>query len=74
MSNLVAFAGRHSAVETKRENAYERFRSGADTAQIAAYYRMSEATVLRWITMERCCRRGLAEPYERVQGVRGSGR
>lgn len=60
---LVAYAGKES--NPRREYAYQRFLAGADTKQIADFYRMSEATVLRWITIERCARRQLPIPYKR---------
>lgn len=63
--HLVAYAGKDYEQEAnpKRGYAYDRFINGATTLQIADYYRMSEATVLRWITEERCARRGLKSPY-----------
>lgn len=62
---LVAYAGKQR--NPKREYAYCRFMAGADTKQIADHYRMSEATVLRWITLERSARRQLPNPYERKE-------
>lgn len=39
------------------------FNSGADTLQIAHNFAVKEATILRWITMERCQRLNLPNPY-----------
>lgn len=43
--------------------AYEMFRSGRDTMQISHAFGIREATIHRWITMERCRRLNLPSPY-----------
>lgn len=62
---LVAFAGKETEPEPnpKESRAYERFLAGADTSQLAAFYRCNEGTVLRWINNERSRRRDLQSPY-----------
>jgi len=47
--------------------AYDHFGLGRDTAAIAEMMSAPESTVLRWITVERSKRRGLASPYERQE-------
>lgn len=50
---------------TRPEAAYRRFLLGASTFDLSKSYRgVREPTVLRWITAERCKRRGLPNPYE----------
>lgn len=67
---LVPFVG-HDAVDqpfdrhaARRAQAYSRFKSGADTLQIARAFRVREATILKWISIERSRRLGLPDPYE----------
>ena len=63
---LIAYAGKPP--EKRRSNlAYRHFLLGRDTAAIASMLRVTEATVLKWITTERCIQRSLPIPY--VQGV-----
>lgn len=52
---LIPYAGKDTdqGPNLKAERAYMRFKLGYDTYDIARFYRMSEATVLRWITSER---------------------
>lgn len=42
------------------------FKSGADTLQIAHNFAVKEATILRWITAERCERLNLPNPYNQA--------
>ena len=54
--------------EKRRSNlAYRHFKLGRDTSAIAYMLRVTEPTVLKWITIERCIHRSLPIPY--VQGV-----
>lgn len=46
-------------------SAYARFLGGMDTLEIAKRYCVSEPTVLEWVTLERCARRDLLNPYSR---------
>ncbi len=48
---------------TRSERAYRMFRAGSDTLEISRVIRYGEATVLRWITVERCKRLGIAQPH-----------
>ncbi len=48
----------------KMFRAYNMFKAGYDTMQIAAAVDRSEATVLFWITTARSKFRGLPSPYE----------
>jgi transposase-like protein len=64
---LIPFAGRESPVATKMENAYRRSLSGADTSQIARHYKCSEATILKWVNIERSRKLGLPVPYPSVE-------
>lgn len=64
----------HRKSHTRPERAYRMFLAGADTLEISRRLRYSEATVLRWITAERCRRLGLryrqlVEPKRRIQNV-----
>ena len=43
--------------------AYRMFLGGSDTLYISQRLKYSELTILRWITAERCKRRGLPSPY-----------
>ena len=43
--------------------AYDLFRVGRDTADIAAIMRVTEHTVLRWVNQARSEKLGLADPY-----------
>lgn len=43
------------------------FRLGKDTASIASLIETTEAKVLKRVTLERCERLGLANPYEAEQ-------
>ena len=43
------------------------FQIGADTLQIAHNFAVKEATILRWITNERCQRLNLPNPYKREE-------
>jgi hypothetical protein len=79
MKELISFAGkpryyttswRPSAPkprESRQVRAYEHFLLGRDTAAIAEMMGALEATVLRWISVERSKRRGLPNPYERKE-------
>jgi transposase-like protein len=60
---LVAYAGKDTEPNPRQQYAYDRFMAGADTTQIAAFYRISEATVLRWVNVERSSQLGLPSPY-----------
>lgn len=53
--NLIPYAGKDTEQEPnpRRALVYMRFKLGSDTYDIAKFYHMSEATVLRWITEER---------------------
>ena len=63
---LIAYAGKPP--EKRRSNlAYRHFKLGRDTSAIAYMLRVTEPTVLKWITIERCIQRSLPIPY--VQGV-----
>ena len=53
----------HRKTHTRPEMAYRMFRMGADTAHLADRFARSEATILRWITNERCMTRNLSNPY-----------
>jgi len=48
---------------TRSQMAYDLFRLGNDTADLAARLEVQEATILRWITYERSRRLGLPNPY-----------
>lgn len=54
----------HRKSHTRPEMAYRLFLLGHDTLQLSRRFRYSEATVLRWITLERCKARGLPNPYQ----------
>ncbi len=64
--NLIPFAGKTTRTALKRENVYFKFRAGADTMQLANHYRCSEATILKWVNIERSHRLGLPVPYGRA--------
>jgi hypothetical protein len=71
--SLIAYAGKPP--EKRRSNlAYRHFQLGRDTAAIATMLRVTEATILKWITTERSIRRSLPIPYQGVAhaGVRVS--
>jgi hypothetical protein len=62
---LIAYAGKPP--EKRRSNlAYRHFLLGRDTAAIASMLRVTEPTVLKWITTERCIQRSLPIPYQGV--------
>jgi len=48
---------------TRSQMAYDLFRLGNDTADLAVRLDVQEATILRWITYERSRRLGLPHPY-----------
>lgn len=50
------------------ERAATLFWGGMDTLQIAHNFAVREATILRWITNERCQRLNLPNPYQSVKG------
>ena len=53
---LIAYAGKPP--EKRRSNlAYRHFKLGRDTSAIAYMLRVTEPTVLKWITIERCIQR-----------------
>jgi hypothetical protein len=60
---LVAYAGKEAEPHGRQIWAYDRFMAGADTLQIAEFYRVNESTVLRWVNVERSRRHELASPY-----------
>lgn len=70
MGQLIQFAGSDpTEAEYKPRNghrlaAYNRFRKGKDTLQIAIEMGELERTILKWISIERSRRLGLREPYE----------
>lgn len=47
----------------RQVNAYDSFMAGKDTLDLAARYRVSEAVMLRWISLERSRRHEIASPY-----------
>lgn len=53
----------HRKTHTRPEMAYRMFRMGSDTMHLADRFKRSEATILRWITNERCTTRNFANPY-----------
>lgn len=61
---LVAYAGKEPTPDPRWARAYDKFKRGADTEQIAEFYNIKERTVLRWISIERSRRHGLPIPYE----------
>lgn len=63
---LVAYAGKETepTPDPRWARAYDKFKRGADTVQIAEFYHVYERTVLKWINIERSSRRGLPSPYE----------
>lgn len=69
---LIPYAGKDIEPEPnpKRARVYAHFKRGADTYDIAKFYHMSEATVLRWITDERCKQRGLGTPIAEIHSNR----
>ncbi len=46
-----------------RQRAYTMFRAGRDTLDIAQAFKVPEARVLEWITVERSDHLGLPRPY-----------
>jgi len=66
--------GKHVHAYRKNRNewlpghAADLFRIGADTLQIGHHFAISEQTILRWITNERCQRLNLPNPYQGVKG------
>lgn len=64
--NLIAYAGKPQ-VKRRSNLAYRHFKLGRDTAAIADMMRVSEPTVLQWITMERCIQHSLPFPYARKE-------
>lgn len=63
MRALVQFAGDDQPARVYRQDASTMFRLGADTASIANLHGISEARVLKRVTLERCKRLGLPSPY-----------
>lgn len=71
---LVQFAGKDpdekpfSASDTRhslrRSRAYDMFNLGYDTTVLAKRFQVTEATALRWVSIERSKRLGLPSPYE----------
>lgn len=60
---LIAYAGKPP--EKRRSNlAYRHFLLGRDTAAIASMMRVTEPTVLKWITTERSILHSLPNPYQ----------
>lgn len=49
---------------SRQVNAYDKFMGGLDTLQVAAFYHVSEACALRWISQERSRRHERSSPYE----------
>lgn len=47
----------------RQVNAYDSFMAGKDTLDLATRYKVSEATMLRWISTERSRRHEIASPY-----------
>lgn len=58
---------KHSIVEPfaipRQVNAYDSFMAGKDTLELSAKYKVSEARMLQWISVERSRRHGIASPY-----------
>lgn len=48
---------------SRQVNAYDSFMAGKDTLDLATKYKVSEARMLRWISLERSRRHDIASPY-----------
>ena len=64
--SLIAYAGQEPefTVSQRAYGAYNRFKAGEDTRDIARSWNVTEATVLRWINDARSAKLGLPSPYE----------
>lgn len=66
--NIANKYARYARLRAQRpERAATLFWGGMDTLQIAHNFAVKEATILRWITMERCQRLGLPSPYQTTE-------
>ncbi len=68
---LIPFAGHDLSEVRKRrflnpQRALMMFRNGKDTLFIANHFRVTEATALRWINVERAKEFQLSNPYSRA--------
>jgi hypothetical protein len=65
---LVAYAGKEPVTAHPRyERAYELFRRGRDTSEIAEIMRITEGRALRYVTLGRSLARSLPNPYQRKE-------
>ena len=65
MLSAAVYADEYSEIPAhpKQVNAYDSFMAGKDTHDLAAKYRVTEATALRWVSQERSRRHEIASPY-----------